>query len=222
MLTVHHLENSRSIRILWMLEELGVPYELKLYARDRQTNLAPNEYRKLHPVGKAPILTDGDLVLAETGAIVEYLLDTHPDSGLRPPVGSQERQPYHYWLHAAEGSLMPLLILTLFLTRMESQPPFPIRSVVKMVTGQVRKLYLTPSLTSLLDHIEHELSRSTWFAGETLTAADIMMGFPMEAAAARGGLGAAHPHALAWIERMRARPAYQAAVEKGGRLDILG
>ena len=222
MLTVHHLENSRSIRILWMLEELGVPYEVKLYARDSQTNLAPASYRDLHPLGKAPVITEGELVLAETGAIIEYLLDSNPDCGLRPPIGSPERQRYHYWLHAAEGSLMPLLVLTLFFGRMETQPPFPIRSIVKLVTGQVRKLYLTPTLTSLLDYIDQELSTSTWFAGEQLTAADIMMGFPLEAAAARGAVGASHPHALAWIERMRARPAYKAAIEKGGHLDILG
>lgn len=221
MLTVHHLENSRSIRLLWLLEELGAQYEVKRYARDARTNLAPEAYRRLHPVGKAPVLTDGDLVLAETGAIVDYLLDRHPESGLRPPPGAPERIAYNYWFHAAEGSLMPLLVLSLFLSRMETQPPFPIGAVVKLVTGQVRKMYLTPSLASMLAYVEHCLADTTWFAGETLSAADIMMSFPMEAAAARGGLGSAHPHARAWIERVHARPAYQAAIDAGGALDIV-
>ena len=222
MTTVHHLQNSRSMRVIWLMEELGVDYELKVYERAPQTSLAPADYRALHPLGKAPIVTDGDTVLAETGAIVEYFLEKYPDAGLQPPPGTPERVKYQYWMHTAEGSLMPLLMMQLFFNRMENEPPFPIKQMVRMVTGKVRGFYLTPSLTNLLTYINDELGKSTYFAGETLTGADIMMSFPLEAATARGGMNDSIPHVLSWLERIHAHPAYKRAEEKGGKTEIIG
>ncbi len=216
MITVHHLQQSRSIRILWLLEELGLPYEVQIYQRNPATNLAPDAYRRLHPTGKSPIVTDGDKVLAETGAIVEYFLDAYDDKGLRPAPGTPEKLAYTYWMHAAEGSLMPFLVMHLILTNMETRPPFPIRPIVKAVTGQVRKIYQRPSLKALLDYTETELGRSEWLAGDRLTGADIMMSYPLEAAATRAGLDGTYPNIKAYLAKVRARPAYQTAFEKSG------
>lgn len=221
MITVHHLEQSRSVRVIWLLEELGVDYTLKTYARDPKTNLAPQEYLDLHPLGKAPLITDGDEVLAETGAIVEYIIDHYGDNSWRPGKGSAKRIRYNYWLHAAEGTLMPYLVLHLFLTRMETVPPFPIRPIIKAVTGQVRKVYLTPSLGKFFDFMNDELEGVTWFAGNKLTLADIMMSFPLEAAVGRAGLGQSHPHIMAYLERLHARPAYIKALQKAGDMESL-
>ena len=221
MITIHHLENSRSLRVIWLLEELGLDYEVKRYQRDTVTNLAPDAYKALHPVGKAPIITVDDSAIAETGAIIEYLMDRHPEAGLRPEAGDAMRDRYHYWMHASEGSLMPLLVMSLFFTRMETVPPFFIRPIVKMVTGRIRDMYLTPSTTTMLDYIEAELGKSDWFAGDKMTAADIMMSFPVEAAMARVAGGRAMPNTQAWLERIHARPAYQVAVKMGGEQEIL-
>lgn len=216
MITVHHLENSRSLRILWLLEELGADYQIITYSRDPKSNLAPEEYKALHPLGKAPVVTVDTTSLAETGAIVEYFLDKFPNSGLKPSAGSPESIAYHYWMHAAEGSLMSLLVLGLFLSRMETTPPFPIKQAVRLVTGKVRNFYHTPSLTGMYEYMNAELGKSTYFAGESLTGADIMMSYPVEAAAGRAGLDKTYGNVLAWLERIRARPAYQRAIEKGG------
>lgn len=222
MITVHHLQNSRSLRVIWLMEELGVDYEVALYDRDPVSNLAPASYRALHPLGKAPVVTVGDDTLAETGAIIEYFMDRHPDAGLRPEIGDPAREKYQYWLHAAEGSLMPLLVMALFFGRMETVPPFFIRPVVKAVTGKIREMYLTPSTTNMMDFIEAELGKSSWFAGEKISGADIMMSFPLEAAMARVTNGKSYPNIERWLEKIHARPAYQKAVEKGGVQDILG
>lgn len=221
MITVHHLEQSRSVRIIWLLEELGVDYSLKSYARDPKTNLAPPEYLALHPLGKAPLITDGDKVLAETGAIAEYIIDKYDAENWRPAKGSPERIAYNYWLHAAEGTLMPYLILHLFMTRMETAPPFFMRPIIKAVTGQVRKAYLTPSLTKFYTYMDAELEGVTWFAGDTPTLADIMMSFPLQAAAGRGALDDTYPHIMTYIERLNARPAYNVALAKSGNMDIV-
>ena len=221
MITVHHLQNSRSLRVIWLMEELGVDYSVSVYERDPETNLAPAAYKSLHPLGKAPIVTVGDKAVAETGAIIEYFMDQHPEAGLRPERGDPAREKYHYWLHAAEGSLMPLLIMALFFNRMETVPPFFIRPVIKAVTGKIRDMYLTPSTTSMIDFIEAELGQSEWFAGEKLTAADIMMSFPMEAAMSRVELGKPYPNIENWLDRIHERPAYKIAVEKGGEQQVL-
>lgn len=222
MITVHHLKNSRSTRIIWLLEELGLDYELKTYDRDGKTNLAPPEIKALHPLGKAPLLTDKGETYAETGAIVDYILDTYGDGNLRPKIGAPERAAYNYWFHAAEGSLMPLLVMGLFFGKMETAPPFFMRPFIKPVTGQVRKLYLTPTTQNLFNYIEAELGKSVWFAGAHVTAADIMMSFPLEAAAGRAGLNENYPNVQAYLKRLRALPAYQRAIETGGEIQVVG
>ena len=221
MITVHHLENSRSLRVLWLLEELGADYELKTYKRNPDNNLAPDDYKALHPLGKAPVVTHNGETLAETGAILEHFLDQHPDSPLRPAIGSPGRTAYHYWMHASEGSLMTLLILGLFLSRMETAPPFPIKQAVKIVTKKIRGFYHTPSLTSMYEYINAELGKAPFFTGDTLTAADIMMSYPIEAAAGRAGLDDRYPNTLAWLARIKDIPSYQRALEKGGALEAM-
>lgn len=222
MIIIHHLQNSRSQRLIWLMEELGLEYEVKVYARDPVTNLAPAEYRALHPLGKAPVVSVDGKVLVETGAIIDYFMDRYPEKNLCPPLNHAARDRYQYWMHAGEGSLMPLLVMTLFFNRMETSPPFFIRPIVKAVTGRVREAYLTPSTRKMLDYIEAELGRSDWFAGDEMTAADIMMSFPVEAAMSRANTGKACPNTLAWLERIHARPGYKIAVEKGGEQKILG
>ncbi|MCG8490197.1 MAG: glutathione S-transferase [Sneathiellales bacterium] len=220
MITVHHLENSQSIRILWLLEELGAEYKLQHYKRVGVNTLAPEEYKKLHPIGTSPTITDGDMVLAETNAIVDYILDKHPEQSLRPLPGSEERTRYLFWLHATQGSLMPLLIESLIFKRMISKVPFFIRPVTKLVVGKVRETYLNPRLNRLFGYIEAELGKSTWLAGEKLTAADIVMGYCLEVAEIRIGADD-YPNIKGFLKRMRDRPAYKAAMEKNGEFKPL-
>ena len=215
MITVHHLNNSRSQRILWLLEELGVPYEVKRYERDAKTMLAPPELHAVHPLGKSPVITDGDKTIAETGAIVEYLLDTYGEGRLAPAAGTPEHLRYVYWLHFAEGSAMPPLVMTLVFSAIPARVPFFIRPVAKLISETVQKNFLRPNIEAQLTLMESELANGGWFAGEAFTAADVMMSFPVEAAATRGGLGEA-PKLKAWLARIHARPAYQAALQRGG------
>ena len=218
MITVHHLNNSRSQRVLWLLEELGVPYEIKHYQRNARTMLAPPELRAVHPLGKSPVITDGDTVIAESGAIMEYL--TERFGQLAPPAGSAERRRYTYWLHYAEGTLMTLMIVALLLSRIE-RAPWLVRPIAKGISAQVKRAYLTPNLRANLDFMEAELGKSEWFAGAELSAADIQMSFPVQAAAARGGLDARYPKLKAYLQRIEARPAYQRALQKGGPFALL-
>lgn len=220
---VHHLENSRSQRILWLLEELGVDYEIVKYARDPETSLAPPELARVHPLGKSPVVTDGEVTVAESGAIVEYLVGKYDDGRLLPPDGTPERLAYSYWLHYAEGTFMPLMIISLILGRIESaQMPFFIKPVAKGIADKVRKGYLTQNVRRNLDFMDKTLSHSTWFCGDSFTAADIQMSFALEAAAVRTNLKDDYPHLAACLERMQARPAYQAALEKGGPYRLMG
>jgi len=215
MITVHHLENSQSIRILWLLEELGADYQLQHYKRVGVNTLAPEEYKKLHPIGTSPTITDGDMALAETNAIVDYILDKHPDQTLRPLPGTEERTRYLFWLHATQGSFMPLLLESLIFKRMISKVPFFIRPVTKLVVGKVRETYLNPRLKRMLQYIEAELGKSTWLAGENLTAADIVMGYCLEVAEVRIGVEG-YPKIQGFLKRMRDRSAYKTALEKNG------
>lgn len=221
MITVHHLENSRSQRVLWLLEELGLEYEITRYERDKQTSLAPPALKAVHPLGKSPVLGDDGRMIAETGAIVEYVLERYGGGRMIPPAGTPERLRYTYWLHMAEGTAMPLLVMTLVFNRVETAAPWLVRPVAKAIAGQVRSGYIDPSLTAVLDLMEAELGKSTWFAGEELTGADVMMSFPVEAAAARAGLRASHPRLQGFLERVHARPAYQRALERGGPYALL-
>jgi glutathione S-transferase len=220
MIVVHHLNNSRSQRVLWLLEELGVPYDLRCYQRNPDTLLAPPELKAVHPLGKSPVVVDGNLTLAESGAIVEYLADKYGTGRLAKPFGSSERVRYVYWLHYAEGSAMTPLLLKLTFDRVAAaKMPFFVRPIVKGVRAKVMEAYIGPNLELHLDYLEHELAKAPWFCGNELTAADIQMSFPLELAIVRAGLNATRPKLLDWLRRIHARPAYQRALERGGKYD---
>lgn len=222
MITLHHLENSRSQRILWLLEELGLPYEIKRYLRDPATMLAPPELMRIHPLGKSPVITEGAATVAESGAIIEYLLDNHGEHGLRPPPGSLERLRYNYWLHFAEGSAMPFLLLKLVFDKVRAAPvPFFLKPVVKGVADKVTNSFIAPNITRQVAYMAAELGSRPWFAGADFSAADIQMSYPVEAAAARGGrvLGPQSP-LTDWLARIHARPAYQRALAAGGPYSV--
>jgi len=214
-LIVHHLNNSRSQRILWLLEELAVPYEVKHYQRDPDTMLAPPALRAVHPLGKSPVITHGDRVVAETGAIVTYLVDNFGNGQLMPAGGTEDRLRYIYWLHFAEGSAMPPLVITLLLNEMAKRTPMLVRPVAKMIAAAVQKTYSGPTMAAQLDYIEQELTASLWFTGDSFSAADIMMSFPLEAASERIGLGT-RTRTRDWLARIHDRPGYKAALQKGG------
>ena len=226
MIVVHHLNNSRSQRVLWLLEELGVPYEIKRYQRDAKTMLAPPELRAIHPLGKSPVLTDGNLTLAESGAIVEYLVEMYGNAEscatLSPEHGTPEYLRYRYWLHYAEGSLMSPLLLKLIFDKIETSPmPFFVKPIAKAISGKTKSSFITPQLKTHLDYLEAELGKSTWFAGNEFSAADIQLSFPIEAAAARGGLDASRPRLMHYLKRIHARSAYQKAIERGGEYELM-
>lgn len=220
MITVHHLERSRSQRVLWLLEELGLDYEIQRYSRDPKTLLAPPELRAVHPLGKSPVVVDGDVTVAESGAILEYLLERHGGGRLQPAASSPERTRYRYWMHYAEGSLMPLLVLKLVAHRIKTSPaPFFVRPITRSIGDRLSSSFVDPQLNRNLDYVERELAGRKWFAGDELTAADVQMSYPVEAASARGGLGA-RPNLTRFLEAVRARPAYQRAVSRGGPVDL--
>ncbi len=222
MITVHHLENSRSQRILWLLEELGIEYEVLRYDRDATTRLAPQALLDIHPLGKSPVVTDGDKVIAESGAITEYLVQHYGNGHLRPDNGTPEQLAYTYWLHYAEGTFMPYMVMSLVVNRIETAPmPFFAKPIAKAIARNIRKSFLTPNISRNLDFLESSLATTGWFAGSEMTAADIMMSFPAEAAAARNDLQSGFPNLLGFLEKIHARPAYQRALEKGGPYELL-
>ncbi len=218
MITVHHLNNSRSQRVLWLLEELGIPYEIKKYQRDAQTMLAPPELTRVHPLGKSPVITDNNVTVAESGAIMEYLLETYGNGRLAPRPGTEDRRRFTYWMHFAEGSAMPPLLLKLIFDRIGSGQgmPFFVKPVAKGIAAKVKGLMVEPNLKRQLDFMEGELNKSEWFAGSEFSAADIQMSFPIEAAAQRAGLDASRPRLMAYLRKIHARPAYKRALERGG------
>jgi glutathione S-transferase len=218
MIIVHHLNNSRSQRVLWLLEELGVPYEVKRYERDAETMLAPVELRAIHPLGKSPVIADNGKIIAETGAIIDYIIETYGQGRLIPPAGSADRLRYTYWLHYAEGSAMTPLLLKLVFTALPTRAPALLRGLVKAIANGAQKGFIDPQVTAHIDYWDDELAKSAWFAGPDFTAADIMMSFPLEAAAARAGAGG-RPRVKAFLERIHARPAYRQALERGGPYD---
>jgi len=222
MIVVHHLNNSRSQRVLWLLEELGLEYEIKRYERAPKTMLAPASLLAVHPLGKSPVIADGALTLAESGAIVEYLVDRYGNGKLAPAPGTPERLRYTYWLHYAEGSAMPPLLLKLVFDRIATGPmPFFVKPVAKGISQRVLATFVDPQLKRHLDFMEAELEKSRWFAGNEFSAADIQMSFPLEAAAARAGLDASRPKLVAYLDRIHARPAYRRALERGGEYALL-
>ena len=221
-IVVHHLNNSRSQRVLWMLEELGLRYEIRRYQRDRKTMLAPPELRSVHPLGKSPVIEDGDLKLAESGAILEYLAGRYGEGRLVPAEGTPERLRYTYWMHYAEGSAMPPLLMKLVFSRIESGPmPFFVRPVARGIARRVLDGFVEPNIARHLDYMEGELRERDWFAGAEFSAADIQMSFPLEGAAARGGLDASRPKLMDFLDRIHARPAYRRAIEAGGAYELL-
>ncbi len=209
MLVVHHLNNSRSQRILWLLEELGLDYEIKRYERDPNTMLAPASLKEVHPLGKSPVITDEGLTLAESGAIIDYLVERYGEGQLAPPPGTPEKLRYAYWLHYAEGSAMPLLVMKLLLDN------FGLGDSVASTQ------FVAPQLKLHFDYLEGELGKTTWFVGEEFTAADVQMSFPVEAAAAQLGVDASCPKLKGFLERIHARPAYKRALERGGKYELL-
>jgi len=223
MLTVHHLETSRSQRILWLLEELGVPYELKVYRRDAATRLAPPELKAIHPLGKSPVVTDDGEVIAESGAIIEHLVEKYGARGqgelahLEPPRGTPEYRQCRYWMHYAEGSLMNWLVMKLVFVTIPKRPmPFFAKPIARAISEKVQAQLVDPNVKAALAFIEGHLARHRWFAGEHITMADFQMSFPVEALLSRAADAAACPHLHAYQARMRARPAYQRAEAKGG------
>ncbi len=224
MITVHHLNNSRSQRVLWLLEELGLPYEIKKYERDAQTMLAPAELRKVHPLGKSPVITDAaggaggePITVAESGAIIEYLLERYGNGRLVPVIGTPERLQWRYWMHFAEGTAMSPLLLKLVFERIKTtKMPFFAKPVARGIADKVLGLMVEPNLVRQLDFMEAELGRHEWFAGADFSAADVQMSFPVEASAQRAGLNASRPKLMAFLKRIHARPAYQRALQRGG------
>jgi glutathione S-transferase len=223
MLTVHHLETSRSQRILWLLEELGVPYELKVYRRDAKTRLAPPELKAIHPLGKSPVVTDDGEVIAESGAIIEYLVEKYGHLGagelahLEPARGTPEHRQCRYWMHYAEGSLMNWLVMKLVFVTIPNRPmPFFAKPVARAICGKVQEQLVDPNLQAATQFLEGHLARNRWFAGDAITMADFQMSFAIEALLSRATGTADHPHLSAYQARIRARPAYQRAEAKGG------
>ncbi len=223
MIVVHHLNNSRSQRILWLLEELNLPYEVRRYQRDAKTMLAPPALLKVHPLGKSPVITDGDVTVAESGAIVEYLVDKYgAGSGLKPAPGTPEYLRYTYWLHFAEGSAMPPLLMKLIFVQIKkTKMPFFAKPIANAIADKVLQGFVDPNLARQMAFMEDEMRKGPWFLGPDFSAADIQMSFPIEAANQRAGLApATTPRLLDWLQRAHARPAYQRALEKGGPYDF--
>ena len=226
MITLHHLNNSRSQRILWMLEELNLEYEIVLYERDEKTLLGPESLSKVHPLGKSPVITDNSsgeqILIAESGAIIEYLLEIYgkKSSLITPETGTQEERDYRYWLHFSEGSLMPPLLLRLIFDRVKkANVPFFIKPITKAVADKVLSEFVNPNIIRLLDFIEASLEGKKWFLGDQLSGADFQMSFPLETSVA-SGLIDDHYHCIkSYVGRIHQQPAYLAALKKGGKYD---
>lgn len=217
MITLHHLENSQSIRILWLLEELGGEYGFKMYDRDPETMLAPADYKALSPLGTAPVITDGEVALSESNAIIDYILDQHTDHGLRPEAKDPNRADYLFWFHAAQGSYQSALTGRYVNSLAVERSPRLVRPIIRKVMGMLETVFYNPRLKSVMDKMEADLSRRPFLAGERFTAADIAVGYTLTMAVMRGAIGENYPHTLAYVERMEARPAWQAALAKDGK-----
>lgn len=219
MITLHHLENSQSIRILWLLEEIGAPYGFQMYDRDPETMLAPAEYKELSPLGTAPVITDGEIVLAESNAIIDYIVDASGRDDFRPSYDDPSRPNYLFWFHAAQGSLQPMQTFGFVLGITTERAPFLVRPIVNKVMQSLQNHFIQPRLNALMKQMETTLSSHPFLAGDRFTAADIAMGYTLQMAKLRGGLDEGYPNVLAYVERMEARPAWQAALEKDGKFE---
>jgi glutathione S-transferase len=217
-LTLHHLEYSQSFRVLWMLEELQIPYDLVVYDRDARTMAAPDEYKTLSPLGTAPVMTCGDLALAESSAIMEFVLDRTPEQKLRPGPDSPDRTRYLFWWHAAQGSMMPLQLMQTVTTISQKRLPFFMKPFVKLYTNGLDELFIQPRLNRILDIAEADLANAPWFGGKHLSAADFLIAFNMIVGAERDMITEAdHPRCMEWVARMKALPSFARATEKDGR-----
>lgn len=222
MITVHHLENSRSQRILWLLEELGLDYEVERYNRDPKSMQAPASLKKVHPLGRSPVITDGNEVIAETGAVIDYIIEEKSDGALSPERGTPAWRRYNHLLHYAEGSLMPLLVMKLIASVMGKKPtPLLFRPIGGLAGAGLQKNFTDPRIRQNLEYLEAELGENDWFVENRLTGADIMLSFPLEAARGRGALGR-FPRLSAYVDRVQAREAYKRALERGGPYKIMG
>lgn len=221
MITLHHLEYSQSFRVLWLLEELGVEYELKKYNRDATTHLAPEEYKKISPLGTAPVITHGELMLAETAAIVDYIIDLYPNEAIRPVSSSSDRAQYLFWFHAAQGSIMPLMLMESIFRIIQERVPSLLKLIIRPVLSKTSEGFIKPRMEKLLAKAELDLKDSDWFGGKELTAADILLSYPIESANMRGYLSDKFPNTHLWLERIYARPAFQIAKEKDGRASMV-
>lgn len=217
MIIVHHLNNSRSQRVLWLLEELNLPYEIKRYERDPKTIRAPKSLRDVHPLGKSPVITDGEITVAESGAIIDYLVRRYAKDKLIPQDDTAEFRAYQYWMHYSEGSLMPPLLMRMLFDKVKTSPmPFFIKPVGKMIADKVLSTFVNPEISLNMQYVDHYLSEHDWFAGEQLSGADFQMSFPLEASVASGTLGNKYPNIQAYVERFQAREAYLEALAQGG------
>ena len=218
MITLHHLEDSRSQRVLWMLEELGCDYEIVRYERDPETGLAPDALTEVHPLGKSPVVTDGDRTLAESATILEYLARSYGDAQWAPPVDDSRYWDFHYWMHYAEGSLMPPLLVKLVFSRLREPPvPFFIRPLTGRIADQVDRAFTDRQIETHFGWVDSHLSGHPWFAGDAISAADVQMSFPLEAAMSQQTVTRAdYPHVAVWLEKIHGRPAYRRALDAGG------
>ena len=228
MIKVHHLNNSRSQRILWMMEELNLEYEIVFYERDEKTLLGPESLSKVHPLGKSPVITDDNsgekILIAESGAIIEYLLMNYGKNSslITPKTGTQEERDYRYWLHFSEGSLMPPLLLRLIFDRVKiARVPFFVKPITRAVANKVLSEFVNPNVKRLVDFIEISLEGKKWFLGDQLSGADIQMSFPLETSVASGLIEDHYPCIKSYVERIHQLPAYQAALKKGGKYDYV-
>lgn len=220
-ITVHHLNNSRSQRILWLLEELELDYKIKRYERNPETLRAPDSLKKVHPLGKSPVITDGELILAESGAIVEYLVGRYSQGQLIPAEDTPEKLRYTYWLHYAEGSVMPPLLLNLVMNQVEKKSALLVRPIAQIITGKVKSTFIDPEIALHLDYMEAELTKTNWFAGDEFTAADIQMSFPIEVVSEKVNLSLNHTKVAEFLNRIHSRSAYQSALRRGGEYRVL-
>ena len=219
MITLHHLENSQSIRILWLLEEIGAPYGFEMYDRDPKTMLAPDAYKALSPLGTAPVITDGDLALSESNAIIDYIIDQSDRADLRPTANDSLRADYLFWFHTAQGTLQPMQTFGFVLGLATERSPFLVRPIISKVEQTLKAVFIQPRLAAVLSSMETHLSTSEFLAGDQFTAADIAMGYTLHMAKMRGALSEDYPNIQDYVTRMEARPAWQAALEKDGKFE---
>jgi glutathione S-transferase len=220
-ITVHHLNNSRSQRVLWLLEELELPYEIVKYERDPKTLLAPKSLEAIHPLGKSPVVVDGDATLAESGAILEYLIETHGKGRMHPTAGTPAHRHYKYFLHYAEGSLMPYLLMKLVFRRIKTAKlPFFVKPIARKIADKVSGDFIDPNLTRHIKFLGDHLEKHTWFAGDEISAADMQMIFGIEGILSRAGEMNVSPKLADWLARCKARPAFQRALDKGGPYEL--